>query len=162
MTIAQRILVKLGEDLLNFRVQYGYELDYPNIFKGYIPESKNNNYPLVCYDFETESSELSGSSNNSQLKTLQLTISIYLDEKKEKGKILDMREQARSDINKFIMNDSSITPNKTMKIDTICAMRWNVQTSHETNYEQGRCVLRAVINISYYEFYNNSLNYQSI
>lgn len=161
MTIAQQILVKVGEDLLNFRSDYGYELDYPNICKGYIPESKSNKFPLVCYDLETENSEIA-TSNKGQQKTIQLTIRIYLDEKKEKGKILDMREQARSDINKFIMSDTSIPNERTLLLNSICAMGFNVQTSHETNYEQGRAVLTAIINISYYEFYNNTLNYQNV
>lgn len=169
MNMRESILIKVAEDLLDFRQLNGYELDYPNIIKGFIPISDCKNFPTVCYDLGGETSQGAGETTQQQLKSCRLIFSVYVSEFKEKGKIMNIREQAISDINKFIMIDTSVT--HCLRLDEVVSEGingntsindWDLQIEHSTDYTEGKAVIEATVNISYYDFHTQSNNYQNI
>ena len=148
---------RVASALAGFRVINGYQLDYKpeNKMLG-IPE-KFNSFPFVCYDVTGESSQHAGSTNSQQLKTTQLLFMIFLSSDNKKNEIVAMREQAISDINKFIMNDESISGQNTLRLELIQAMSYDIQTNHTTEYFHGTASIEATVNITYYDFQNDTL-----
>ena len=163
MNIREEILIKLEEDFLDFRQANGYELDYPNIIKGYIGLNDCKNFPTICYDLSSVSSVSAGETIQQNLNTSRLIIWIYVSEFKEKGKIMNIREQAIADITKFVMQDSSVT--HCLRLDEVTSSEgagitdWNIDIEHSTDYAEGKAIIQATINISYYEFHTQNINY---
>ena len=166
MNIRESILIKLEEDLPDLQSLNGYELNYNTIVKGYISVSDCKNFPTVCYDLSSVSSASAGETVQQNLNTSRLIIWIYVSEFKEKGKVMNIREQAISDITKFVMQDTSVT--HCLRLDEVLSSEgagitdWNIDIEHSTDYAEGKAVIQATINISYYEFHTQQNNYQNV
>lgn len=168
MNVREKILLQIENDLANLRVQYGYELDYANIVKGNIPIENVKNFPTVCYDVGSENSSSGGEANYQNIKSTSLILWVYVSDFKEKGKIINIREQAISDLNKFLIGDSSIQGYssldwKVFRLYTIEGIAgYELNMDHSTNYTDGRALIVATLNISYYDFHSENINYQNI
>ena len=176
MSMREQILKRVGEDLLNFRVGNGYELDYVNFVKGNDIDAKN--FPTVCYDLSNETSEQIGESIYQQKKSTDLIFIVYVSEYKDKnkGRIVDIREQAINDLNKFIMRSASIAGYNTdawkvLRLDLITTATTSGQgrlynyritnIQHNTNYAEGKATIEFTVSLNYLDF-SDEINNTSI
>lgn len=172
MSMREQILKKVSEDLLKLKYGNGYELNYTNFNKGNLSDIKN--FPTVCYDLSGETSEQRGESNYQQIKRTDLIFWIYVSEFKDKGRIVEVREQAINDLTKFIMKSNSITDAgtedwKVLRLDRVIQATstgnaylndYRISNiNHNTDYSEGKAVIEFTVNISYLDFSDSINNY---
>lgn len=171
MTIREAILERVGLDLLLMRVANGYQLDWHNAPTLGIDESDDTNYPKVVYDFaensETNTAMTDGGGND--LTNVKLEIGMVIGEYRDKGMLVRMREQAISDMRKFIYGDHvSISENKYLQWSLITnsglngdvtPWEWILENvSHQEDYSAGTSRILFTVSITFPDFHNEQLN----
>ena len=168
MTMRQAILARLKLDLLNMRVGNGYELDFRNTAIKGVPLGEVRNFPTVFYSFGNETNE--ALADGQQDKTsLQVSISVLIGEYKDTGMLVDMSEQAVSDMRKFIYQDTtSISSDNVLRWDLIhnegqqgnsVIWEWRIDLINVTyDWDNGKALINFTVNVMYPDFHNEKLS----